>query len=368
MIKWVRSTAWPLIGRTFKAWDDDNCYRMAAALAYYAVFSIFPLILLLVSILGYWLRFQGSVPGNAEADLVKQLLERFGTSIPSTVKTSLTQILEGIRLDAGTSGPIALVTTLIAATGIFVQLDQSFDTIWNIVPAQGSFLTTVKLVVLERGKAFVMVLSIGGLLIASLLVSTALSGIAKVATLDGIVTYTERLPGVAFGGQLLSLLVAFLLNVAVFGVLFYAMPKPKMRWRDILPAALITGVLWEIGKQVLSRFLANNQYTASATIGAFIALLAWIYYASLIIFFGAEFAQVYTHWNEERRRAANPAIIPLPAAPDFPTVRLPDPKATASQKAAYATSGAVLGALSALLLTLGGVILGIFKLIGGKKS
>jgi len=367
MIKWVKSTAWPLIERTFKAWDDDNCYRMAAALAYYAVFSIFPLILLLVSILGFWLRFRGVTLGEG-INLVEQLLDRFGTSIPSNVKISLAQILEGIKLDAGFSGPIALVTTLIAATGIFVQLDQSFDTIWNIVPAQGNFLTTIKHTVLERGKAFVMVLSIGGLLVASLLVSTLLSGIAKIAQLDGFVTYTENLPGVAFGWQIITLLVAFLLNVAVFGILFYAMPKPRMRWRDILPAALITGVLWEIGKQVLSRFLANNQYTASATIGAFIALLAWIYYASLIIFFGAEFAQVYTRWNEERRRAANPTIIPLPAAPDFPTVRLPDPKATASEKAAYAASGAVLGVASALLLTVGGVVLGIIKLIGGKKS
>jgi membrane protein len=353
MINWVKSTAVPLVKRTFKSWSDDDCSRMAASLAYYAVFSIFPLILLMISALGYWLRFR-SGSGIKEEDLVKQLLASVGSNISGDVKNALAEILKDIKVQAGVSGPIALVTTLLAASGIFVQLDKAFDNIWNVIPKQGSFLSSIKQTLFDRFKAFVLVLSIGALLIASLVVSSILTGIGKYAT---------NLPAGTLGWQLLTLVVAFFLNVAVFALLFYAMPKPRMRWRDVLPAAIVTSVLWEVGKQLLSRFLGGNQYTASATIGAFIALLAWIYYASMIIFFGAEFAQVYTHWNEERRAAANPALIPLPASLDLPAVMLPDPQATASQKAAYATGGAVLGVFSALLLAAGGVLLGLVNLL-----
>ncbi|MBA3469170.1 MAG: YihY/virulence factor BrkB family protein [Herpetosiphonaceae bacterium] len=349
MIAWIKSTAIPLLQRTFKAWTSDDCSRMAASLAYYAVFSIFPLILLLVSILGYWLRFRGEDTG----EITKQLLASIESNVSGDISDALAQILTDIKLEAGTSAPVALATTLMAASGIFVQLDKSFDTIWNVPPVEGNFLHTIKQTLFDRSKAFVLVLSIGGLLIASLVVSTVLSGIGK---------YAENLPAGVFGWRLVMLGVAFLLNALVFALLFYAMPKPKMRWRDVLPAALITALLWEIGKQLLSEFLGGNKYTASATISAFIALLAWIYYASLIIFFGAEFAQVYTHWSADRRAAEQP-LVALPPPPELPSVLLPDPQATAVQKSSYAVAGAMVGVVSTLLLAVGGVVLGLINLL-----
>lgn len=351
MIAWIKATVIPLFERTFKAWSTDDCSRMAASLAYYAVFSIFPLILLLVSVLGYWLRLRGA--STDESQLINELLSSIETNVSRDISNALSKILIDIKLEAGTSAPIALATTLMAASGIFVQLDKSFDTIWNVPPTEGNLLTTIKQTLFERSKAFVLVLSIGALLIASLIASTILNSIG---------TFAQELPAGKIGWRLVMLGVAFLLNALVFGLLFYAMPKPKMRWRDIIPAALITALLWEIGKQLLSLFLSSNNYTASATIGAFIALLAWIYYGSLIIFFGAEFAQVYTHWNADRRAAAQP-LVELPSAPELPSVMLPNPQATAAQKTAYAVSGAVVGIVGALLLALGGVILGAVNLV-----
>jgi membrane protein len=349
MIAWIKSTAIPLFQRTFKAWSSDDCSRMAASLAYYAVFSIFPLILLLISILGYWLRFRGQETGEITA----QLLASIQSNVSKDISDALAQILTDIKVQAGSSAPVALATTLMAASGIFVQLDKAFDTIWNVPPVEGNILHTIKQTLFDRSKAFVLVLMLGALLIASLVASTVLNGIGK---------YAKNLPAGEFGWQLVMLGVAFLLNALVFALLFYAMPKPKMRWRDIVPAALITALLWEVGKQLLSQFLGSNKYTASATIAAFIALLAWIYYASLIIFFGAEFAQVYTHWNADRRAAKQP-LVALPPPPDLPSVLLPDPQATAVQKSAYAVGGALVGVASGLLLVIGGVILGLINLI-----
>lgn len=355
MKAWITQTAIPLLKRTFKAWTVDDCSRMAASLAYYAVFSIFPLFLVLLSVLGLWLRIRGQNNPEIEQELIGKILAAFnatGSNSDSTKKI-LTEVLGNVKQQAGSSAPIALVTTLFAASGIFIQLDKSFDLIWDVQPAQGSIFQTIKSTLFDRIKAFSLVLAIGALLISSLIASSILAGLGN---------YARDLPAGAFGWQIFTYVIAFAINVLVFGLLFYAMPKPKMRVRDVLPAAILTAVLWEIGKIVLSRFLGGNSYTANATIAAFIALLAWIYYASQIIFFGAEFARVYTDWNKERKAKLAPQVA-LPPPPDLPVIALPDPKATAQQKTAYALGGTILGIVSGMILSVVGVIVAIVQLI-----
>ena len=360
MKEWVTKTAWPLTQRTFKAWTVDDCSRMAASLAYYAVFSIFPLILLLLSILGFWLRLQGDTNTNAEETLVNSLMQVFQTSPQvgvddSAIRTALTEILKSLSQQAGTNAPIALATTFFAASGIFVQIDKAFDVIWDIQPQQGNFLHTVKSTLIERGKAFALVLVIGLLLISSLILSSVLQALENLSK-------SFDLPGVGVGWQIFTFATAFAVNVLVFFLLFFAMPKPKMRWRDVLPGAILTAALWEIGKIVLSLFLGGNKYTASTTVAAFIALLAWIYYASQIIFFGAEFCRVYTDWNSTKRAKQAPAVA-LPTPPDLPTTALPPALATAQQKASYAVGGTALGVVLGVLMSIVGTLVAIIQFI-----
>ncbi len=340
-MNWIKSTAWPLVQRTFKEFNKDECSRLAASLAYYAVFAIFPLVLLMITILGFWLRARGAELGaNAEQELINRLLNAVGSNVSDDIAQSLAPILRDIKVQAGTSAPIALITTLFAASGIFVQLDNAFDTIWNVPPAPSSgILGTVKRTLFERGKAFLLVLSIGVLLVGSLIISTVLTSLSK---------YAQHLPAGDAVWRWLTFGVSFFLNVLIFSALFYFMPKRELRWRDMLPAALLTALLWEVGKQVLSLYLGNNKYTASATISAFIALLVWIYYASLILFFGAEFSQAYTMWRDEERETAVLATLPPP--PELPAVGIRGPEAAAQQKAAYATSGVIVGALAAVVI------------------
>ncbi|MBM7843017.1 MULTISPECIES: YihY/virulence factor BrkB family protein [Herpetosiphon] len=360
MKQWVTKTAWPLLQRTVKAWNDDDCSRMAASLAYYAVFSIFPLILLLLSVLGYWLRLQGDTGTDVEKTLVDSIMQVFQTSPQvgvdnSSIRNALVEILKSLSQQAGTNAPIALITTFFAASGIFVQIDKSFDVIWDIQPKQGNFLYTIRSTVIERGKAFSLVLVIGLLLISSLVLSSVLQGLENLSK-------SFNLPGVGVGWQIFTFVLAFAVNVLIFFLLFFAMPKPKMRWRDVLPGAILTAALWEIGKIVLSLFLGGNKYTASTTVAAFIALLAWIYYASQIIFFGAEFCRVYTDWNQTRRAKLAPAIA-LPTPPDLPTTALPPALATSQQKATYAVGGTALGVVLGVVMSIVGTLVAIIQFI-----
>ena len=133
-------------------------------------------------------------------------------------------------------------------------------TIWNIPPTETKgILAKVVTVLVERSKAFALVLTVGLLLIGSLVISTVLSGLGERAS-DSSIPYAVTL------WNWLTIGVAFVLNVIVFALMFYFLPKPKLYWRDVIPGAILTALLWEIGKQILSRYLGGNNYTASATV------------------------------------------------------------------------------------------------------
>lgn len=353
-MNWVKTTAWPILQRTIKGFSRDYGPRLAASLAYYAVFSIFPLVLLMITILGYWLRFRtGSGVGDEQA-LMSQLLDTIGSNVSPEVAEILATVLADVKTQAGTSAPIALVTTLLAASGVFVQLDNAFNTIWNLPPRETEGLVaSVMKTVVERGKAFALVLVIGLLLVSSLVVSTVLQAVGK---------YAQDLPAGDLGWRVVTLAVAFGLNVLVFALLFYGLPRVRLRWSDVFPAAIVTALLWEVGKQILALYIGTNKYTASATVTAFIALLAWIYYASMIIFFGAELSQTITLRRQEAE-ARKQGLTKLPPPPDLPTVGLPPPQAAFREKASSAVVGAAAGVAGAALLALGGAVVGLAKVV-----
>lgn len=347
---WIKQEALPILKRAIKEFGTDGCSRLAASLAYYAVFSIFPLILLGISILGFYLQFAGGAGVSAQ----EQLLASIRSSVSGDIADLLASILGQVELGAGVGAPIALVTTLMAASGVFVQLDAAFDIIWN-VPEQETtgIVNKIKATVLDRGKAFAMVLAIGLLLIASLVASTVLSSLGK---------YAQQLPAGGIGWRILNIAISYLINVLVFALLFKYLPKLRLRWRNVLPAAFLTGFLWEVGKQLLSWYLGRSAASAYGIVGAFILLLAWIYYACLILFFGAEVSQAYTRIQQEQAQAAD-RLVMLPAQTAYPYVLLPPAQVTAGQKTAYAVGGATLGMVSAVLLGGVGVVLGVIRAV-----
>lgn len=257
-------------------WSEDNALRLSAALAYYSIFSIAPLLVIAVAIAG---RLFGEEA--AQGLLARQLHDLMGSKAAEGIEG----MIQSANKPASSvlAGIMGTITLLLGASGIFGQLKDALNTIWKVKakPGQG-----VMKYVRERLLSFGMVLVIGFLLLVSLTLTTALAGLTSY--LGSAFPLSKTL--VAILGFALSYGVSTLLFAAIFKIL----PDAKVRWREVWIGAATTGLLFEIGKFLLGFYLGRES-TASAYGAATSAvlLLLWVYYASLILLFGAEFTQAY---------------------------------------------------------------------------
>ncbi len=265
---------------TFRRWSDDNGSLMAAGVAYYGALSFFPLLLTLISGIGLMLQF--TVAGqNAE----QQLLEAVGNQMSAELQQHIASALDQVRSGANMGGPVGLMTLLFGAMAIFVNFDSAFDVIWNVDPPESKgMLAAVKRVIFQRGLAFVMLLGLGVILIVVQVAGIAISAAAEMS--DSLLPGGERLW--TFGRVLLPLI----LNSAVFTLIYRLLPKPSVSWKEALQGGAFAGVVWEVGRQVLTLFLVGTKYSSAyGVVGSFIAVMLWIYYAVTVLFLGAEYIQ-----------------------------------------------------------------------------
>jgi membrane protein len=288
-----------LLKETWEEFQNDEAERRGAALAYYAMFSIFPLILLLLASLGFVLRYW-----DAAIDVQQEVLSTVAQHFSPQLGETLGQILIVLRDKAGPATGIGLVTLLIGASGVFHQMDQSLRKIWRVPQEKqpSGALRVVLGLVKDRVMSFGMVLALGLLL----LISLALTGITQ--ALLGALSHLPLVGGAA--GFLVGFIVTLCLNTLIFALLFKYIPGARVRWRDIIPGALATALLWEMGKRALALYLQHSSYVnAYGAVGAAMALMVWVYFSSQILFFGAEFTEVYS-----RRYGTRPPQRPSPAA------------------------------------------------------
>lgn len=268
-----------ILKTTFKKWNEDKASRLAAALSYYAIFSIGPVILVIIAIAGLVFGEQA-----ARGELVGQIEGAVGPQAAQTIQG----ILEA--LNQRESGIIATVigvaTLILGAVGLFEQLQGSLNTIWEVQPTQGRGVMGM---VKDRLIAFSMVLLIGLLLVASLVVTAALALVTS--QFAGLVP-----PGLGFVWQLLNFLVSFALTVVLFALIYKVLPDVKIAWRNIWLGAAFTALLFAIGRLALGIYLGSATVgSAYGAAGSLVVLLVWIYYSAQIFFFGAEFTQVYAN-------------------------------------------------------------------------
>jgi membrane protein len=269
------SDLYDLVKTTYSEWSDAKAPRLGAALAYYSVFSIAPLLILVLAV-------AGQVFGKDAAEL------RLAAQIQSTVGPD---VAEGVQklianaADPGTSWTatiISLVTLLVGAMGLFVQLQDALNTIWRVTPKPGRSL---RVIVHDRLLSFGMVLVIGFLLLISLVVSAALSA------LDWMVPST--LPGSAALWQAFNALASFVFVTALFAMIYKLLPDVKIAWRDVGLGAVVTAVLFTLGKYLLGLYLGRRSVTSAfGAAGSLVIVLLWVYYSSQILLFGAEFTRV----------------------------------------------------------------------------
>lgn len=255
----------------------DNATKLSASLAYYTIFSIAPLLLVVVTLTGFF--FKPSDVNAHVADQIRGLVGKQGTD-------ALLAMLDNIQKqhNTGLFGIIGAIVLVFGATGVFTEIQSSINYIWSIraKPKRGwlKFIT-------NRLLSFSLIVGIGFLLIVSLLINVVMD------------LLTDRLQHVFGSADIilfkgLNILILFVITTFLFGVVYKVLPDARIKWRDALTGASFTGVLFIIGKFLIGLYLGNS--SVSNTFGAAaspIILLSWVYYTALILYFGAEFTKVY---------------------------------------------------------------------------
>ncbi len=262
-------------------WSDDQCYRLGASLSYYAVFSIFPLLLLCVTAVGF-------VMGHDET-VRDRLLDYVSKSGAPQMRPLLDQTLASMQTHEtarGVGALVGVVTLFFGASGVFSELEGTLNIIWRVKsPETRSIWQAVLAAIKDKALSFLVVIGTALALLLSLLVSAALSAIDSTAS-EVITSPTLWLlveAGVSIG-----------LLTALFATMYRMIPQTAIAWRDVLGGALLAAGLFTGLKRLLAWYLGHvGSYAAYGAVGGVLGLLAWIYLASLILFFGAEFTRVY---------------------------------------------------------------------------
>lgn len=264
---------------TFKSWNDKDPFRQSAVIAYYAIFSIPGLLVLIISITGY---FFGRDAVNE--NIINQISSTMGANTATSIKEMLTKVSESKSSVLGST--ISISVLLLGATGVFVELQKSLNDIWHVklVKQNGIWL-----MVKARLFSFGLIVAIAFLLLVSLVVSTgltALSGLIKGYTSDFMVIMFNIL------NFIFSLAVVSLL----FAMMYKILPDAKIEWKHVWVGSLITGLLFTIGKTALAFYFGTaDPGSVYGAAGSVILMLLWVSYSSMIVFFGAEFTAAYAH-------------------------------------------------------------------------
>ena len=259
-------------------WIDDHAQSMGAALAFYMIFSIAPLLLIVISIAGL-------VFGEAAArgEIVSQLQGLMGADAAKAIEGLLESVNKPGKGILSTL--IGIVVLLIGATTVFGELQDALDRIWRAPARQGSGLWNL---LRARLLSFGMILGVGFLLIASLVVSAGLSALG-------------RWWAPLFGGwevllQVVNFAVSFALVTAVFAMIYKIMPRVKIEWHDVWIGAAVTSLLFTIGKFLTGLYIGKSGVASGfGAAASLVVLLIWVYYSAQIFLLGAEFTWVYAH-------------------------------------------------------------------------
>jgi membrane protein len=270
------SAFWELLKDTVKQWIDDGVPRLGAALAFYTLLSVAPLLVVVTALAGLLFGEQA-----AQGQIVDQIKDLVGPTGASTIQTMLAN---AHRPTLGTwMSVLSAVVLLIGATGLFAELQSDLNTVWGVEPKPGNGIWQA---IKDRFFSFLMVLVIGALLLASLVASTALSALTHFAG-----GHWPRLaPWLHLGNFVVSLGLFTVLFAAVYRIL----PDAKIAWGDVWIGAAVTAVLFTLGKFLIGLYLAygsvGSPYGAAGSLAVF---LIWVYYSAQVLFLGAEFTQVY---------------------------------------------------------------------------
>ncbi len=272
-----------LLSETVNKWFEDNAGRLGAALAFYTVFSLAPLLVVVVGIAGLVLD-----RAAVQSYIVAQMQAMIGQEGAEAIRI----VMAGLKEPGG--GWIATIVGLIAlffgASLVVAELRNALNTVWNVSqPAeQQSLLSSIKSMLRERFFSFTMVLGIGFLLLISLIVN------AWIAAMGAY--FQQLLPVPSAWLQAASFVAWFVVTTALFGLIYKVLPDVQIAWSDVAVGAVVTSLLFTLGKTLIGLYMGTSSIgSAYGAAGSLAILLAWIYYSAQVFFLGAEFTQVYAN-------------------------------------------------------------------------
>lgn len=281
---------WEVIKLTFLEWRKDKAQRLSAAIAFYTVLSLSPLLVIVIAIAG---RVFG--PDAVRGEIVAQ----FG----SLIGRGPAQQIEAMIANAGNSDSgllaslLGIATLFVGATGVFGQLKDALDTVWGAVPKKrrGLWKLTRKHVL-----SLAMVLGVSFLLLVSLVFSAAISAIAKWA---GALIPAATMTAI----RLADVGLSFVVITVLFAMIYRILPDVRISWRDVWIGAAVTSLLFDIGKTLIGLYLGQSSIgSVFGAAGSLVIILVWVYYSASVFLFGAEFTEVLSRrWG---RRAMSPSL------------------------------------------------------------
>jgi membrane protein len=297
------SSAFGLLKQTASDWIDDQAPRLAAALAYYALLSLAPLVVLSLAVAGLVLDEEAARGGIAR---------ELGGLVGASGAAAIESIVQSAKAPAAglVSTVLGVVVLLFGASGVFGELESALNTMWEVKPKPGRGLWGM---IRDRLFSFAMVMGVAFLLLVSLVVSAALAAVGRF--LSG------ALPGGEALWQVLNLVISLGVVTLLFALLFKLVPDAKIAWRDVWIGGVVTALLFTLGKFVIGLYLGKSGISSAyGAAGSLVLLVIWVYYSSCILLFGAEFTQVFSSRFGSRIEPAENAMN-APRTDTMPSVR-----------------------------------------------
>ena len=291
---------WKLVRESIGSWVDDYAPSMGAALAYYTMFSIAPLLLIVIAVAGYFFGAEA-----AQGEIISQLRGLVGEDGAHAIEGLLKSVSE--PKDSATAALVSIALLVLGATTVFAELQSALDRIWRAPAVKKS--TGIWGFVRARLLSIGLILGIAFLLIVSLILSAALAALGKWW-------------GPWFGAwttllQFVNFLVSFALTTLMFAMIYKIMPRVKIRWYDVWVGAVVTAALFTVGKLLIGLYIGRSGVASGfGAAASLVVILVWVYYSAQIFLIGAEFTWVYAHELGSRQGMDKPEAVPCPVRAD----------------------------------------------------
>jgi len=284
---------WHVLRETIANWNKHEASTHSAALAYFSLFSVAPVLILIIALSG-WAFGADAVRGQIARELARFIGPEGAAMVQQIVAASA-------RPRTGRMAAVfGVVTLLLGATGALMQLQDTLNTVWEVVPKPGFFL---KRLLWKRLLCFILILGVGGVFLLSLAASAAIAFLQRILETRLQVGLATLVGGV-------DVVLSFLLMTALIALIYRILPDVRLSWRDVAWGSALTAVLFSIGKYAIGFYLQGTNIASTyGAAGSLVLVLIWAYYSALIFLLGAEFTRVHSRRYREGRAAPEPGAV-----------------------------------------------------------